>query len=81
MKVKSKRFSTVQFKTSSTSLAESDGLHVLIEAVELRQDLDSLIIWAEKWGMKFNVKKCYHLSVKQKSSHFYTMNGQILQHV
>ena len=49
--------------------------------VKLEQDLNNLIIRAEKWGMKFNVKKCYHLSIKQQSSNFYTMNGQILQQV
>ena len=48
---------------------------------KLQQDLNNLNIWANKWGMKFNVKKCYHLSVRQKSSNFYTMNGQILQQV
>ena len=31
--------------------------------------------------MKFNVKKCYHLSVRQNSSNFYTMNGHILKQV
>ena len=49
--------------------------------VKLQQYLNNLIIWAEKWGMKFNVKKCYHLSVKQQSSNFYTINGQILKQV
>ena len=49
--------------------------------IKLQQDLNNLIIWAEKWGMKFNVKKCYHLSVRQKSSNFYTMDGQILKQV
>ena len=48
---------------------------------KLQQDLNNLNIWANKWGMKFNVKKCYHLSVRQKSSNFYTMNGHILQQV
>ena len=46
---------------------------------KLQQDQNNLNIWADKWGMKFNVKKCYHLSVTQKSSKFYTMNGHILQ--
>ena len=46
--------------------------------VKLQQELNNLNIWADKWGMEFNVKKCYHLSVRQKSPNFYTMNGHII---
>ena len=35
-----------------------------------QQDLNKLNIWADKWDMEFNVKKCYPLSVRQKSSNF-----------
>ena len=38
-------------------------------------------IWADGWGMKFNAKKCYLLSTKSKSRHFYTINDQILKQV
>ena len=31
--------------------------------------------------MRFNAKKCYLLSIKQRISHFYTLNGHILQSV
>ena len=37
--------------------------------------------WAERWGMRFNAKKCYTLSVKQKTSYFYQLNKTILQEV
>jgi hypothetical protein len=42
----------------------------------LQQDLKKLETWAENWGMKFNTKKCYILSIKQKSSKLYSLNGQ-----
>ena len=47
----------------------------------LQNDLKELEIWAAKWGMRFNTKKCYILSIRQKSSHFYQLNGEILQQV
>ena len=47
----------------------------------LQKDLDSLETWAQNWGMKFNAKKCYILSIRQKTSHFYQLDGQILQQV
>ena len=31
--------------------------------------------------MRFNAKKCYILSIRQKSSHFYQLDGEILQQV
>ena len=47
----------------------------------LQQDLNNLQIWADDWGMKFNAKKCYLLSTRSKSRHFYTINDQILKQV
>ena len=47
----------------------------------LQKDLDNLQRWAQEWGMKFNAKKCYVLSSKNKSSHFYTIDNHILQQV
>ena len=47
----------------------------------LQNDLKALENWAAKWGMRFNAKKCYILSIRQKSSHFYQLDGEILQQV
>ena len=47
----------------------------------LQEDLANLEDWANKWGMRFNAKKCYILSIKNKSQRFYSLNGQILQQV
>ena len=35
----------------------------------LQQDLNNLQKWASDWGMKFNAKKCYLLSTKNRPSH------------
>ena len=47
----------------------------------LQQDLNNFQTWAQEWGMKFNAKKCYLLSTRNKSSHFYTIGDHILQQV
>ena len=47
----------------------------------LQQDLKNLETWAENWGMRFNAKKCYILSIKQKSITLYSLNGHILEQV
>ena len=47
----------------------------------LQNDLIELEKWAAKWDMRFSVKKCYVLSIRQKSSRFYQLDGEILQEV
>ena len=47
----------------------------------LQKDLEALERWAEDWGMSFNAKKCYVLSIKQKTFRFYSLCGHILQEV
>ena len=47
----------------------------------LQADLKNLEVWAENWGMRFNAKKCYILSIRNKSQRFYSLNGHILQQV
>ena len=47
----------------------------------LQKDLESLEEWASLWGMRFNAKKCYIMSVNQQSSHFYQLDNHILQQV
>ena len=47
----------------------------------LQSELKELENWAAKWGMRFNTKKCYILSIRQKSSHFFQLDGEILQQV
>ena len=37
----------------------------------LERDLQQLETWAKTWGMHFNAKKCYLMSINQKSAHFY----------
>ena len=48
---------------------------------ELQKDMLELEKWANKWGMRFNAKKCYIMSINNKSSHFYTLCNNILQQV
>jgi len=38
----------------------------------LQNDLKELEKWADKWGMRFNAKKCYVMSIKNKTPHFYS---------
>jgi hypothetical protein len=47
----------------------------------LQNDLTALEAWGAAWGMKFNAQKCYMISIKSKSTNFYTLNSQILKQV
>ena len=47
----------------------------------LQLDLKHLESWAKTWGMRFNAKKCYILSTRQKSNYFYSLDNTILQQV
>ena len=47
----------------------------------LQSDLNALETWAQEWGMRFNAKKCYVLSIKHKTQHYYTLDRTILQRV
>ena len=53
----------------------------LKDQITLQKDLLHLETWASNWGMRFNAKKCYLLSMKNRLSHFYTLNNHILQSV
>ena len=53
----------------------------LQDQLKLQQELTHLETWATNWGMRFNAKKCYLLSIKQRLSYFYSLNGHILQSV
>ena len=47
----------------------------------LERDLQQLETTAHIWGMRFNAKKCYLMNINQKSTHFYLLDGHILQQV
>jgi hypothetical protein len=47
----------------------------------LQKDLKNLEEWENKWGMRFNVKKCYTLSINKSSTRLYQLNNHILQEV
>ena len=49
--------------------------------IALQRDLQSLETWAKTWGMRFNAKKCYIISINSKSSQFYELDSHILQQV
>ena len=49
--------------------------------VFLHKDLTELEIWASRWGMRFNAKKCYVMSIRNTSSHLYQLDNTILQQV
>ena len=56
-------------------------IHSFQDHIALQNDLHELETWAKNWGMHFNSKKCYILSVHQNSKFFYTLNGDILKQV
>ena len=37
--------------------------------------------WAETWGIRFNAKKCYVMSINNRSSNYYQLDNHILQQV
>ena len=47
----------------------------------LQNDLKNLEKLASDWGMRFNAKKCYILSMNKKSHHYYALSNQILEQV
>ena len=49
--------------------------------ITLQNDLLELEKWADKWGMRFNAKKCYILSINNLSSNFYSLGNHILKQV
>ena len=51
------------------------------DQVKLQEDLTSLEQWAATWGMRFNAKKCYIMSINQKKSYYYQLSSHILQQV
>ena len=51
------------------------------EHLILQNDLLELETCAKNWGMRFNSKKCYILSIQQDSQFFYTLNGDLLKQV
>ena len=59
-------------------------LHSPCDQLLLQQDLAALETWAEDWGMRFNVSKCYlisiHISMHSYSSH-YKLDNHILEQV
>ena len=49
---------------------------------KLQTDLKNLETWAQTWGMRFNAKKCYILSVSSKGiQKFYELDSCILKEV
>ena len=49
--------------------------------VTLQNSLIELEKWADKWGMRCNAKKCYIMSINNRSTHFYSLNNHILKQV
>ena len=46
---------------------------------KLQNDLIYLEKLASKWSMRFNAKKCYTVSINNRSSHLYSLDNNILQ--
>ena len=53
----------------------------MADHLALERDIQQLQTWAKTCGMRFNSKKCYLMSINQKSTHFYQLDGHILQQV
>ena len=46
--------------------------------ISLQNDLSELEKWAERWGTRFKTKKCYIMSINNRSSHFCSVNNHII---
>ena len=57
------------------------SINSIQDHMALQNDLLELEKWASTWGMRFNAKKCYILSVRNSSSYFYQLDNTILQQV
>ena len=54
----------------------------LEDAEEMQRNLNRLCLWAEKWKLEFNTKKCKVMHFGAKSLRYvYTMNGQNIESV
>jgi len=42
--------------------------------LDLQSDLIALKKWAETWGMRFNAKKCYVMSINNHSTNYYQLD-------
>ena len=54
------------------------------DANDLQQDLSKLLLWADKWQLKFNTSKCYDLRVTKKKNpllYTYKISGSPLKSV
>ena len=75
--------------TSSVRLFADDCLlYRTIKSIEdhlaLQKDLENLVEWGARWGMKFNTDKCHIIRISRSKSpydRFYTMAGNILKQV
>ena len=56
-------------------------IRIGITVLYLKSCRCQLWIWANKWGMRFNTKKCYVLSINNKSSRYYQLEIHTLQEV
>ena len=57
------------------------AIRTVEDQLTLQRDINSLLIWADKWGMRFNPDKCCVLRTSGgiKSQRFYHMKGHILK--
>ena len=57
------------------------AVHSVEDQLLLQKDIDSLLVWAETWGMRFNPDKCCILRTCGgiHSERFYHMQGHILK--
>ena len=55
-------------------------MHSPRDQLLLQQDLAALETWAEDWGMRFNVSKCYLMSI-HRSKHYYSSHYKLDNHI
>ena len=55
-------------------------IHSPRDQLLLQQDLAALETWAEDWGMRFNVSKCYLMSI-HRSKHPYSSHFKLDNHI